>query len=303
MEAAVWPEPVAGEQAGGRRTSGLIMTIHVRCQCGKQLSAKDEFAGKRVKCPSCGGPLVIPQPQQAAPAHGISDLLDDVGMRAGVTRCPGCGTELSEDAVLCVMCGFDLRLGHRIKTRVGSAVEFEEEDLGDLPVHGVAELDMAERRIARDKLEQKELAKGAPWWMLFIAFLGVVGFGVGMYLAPQDQVVNNSGYVLIVGGTLLSIWYGIKILIEAFRESVLTGILYWLFWPYSLYFIFSRWDRVGGLFIFLFVGNLLAGFGWGLLALAPVFAKMSAERQKNVGMRPWEQRPVAIMVFHDPAQI
>ena len=53
----------------------------------------------------------------------LSDLLDDVGMRAGLRRCPGCGAELGEAAVLCVMCGYDTRLGRRLKTHVGSAVE------------------------------------------------------------------------------------------------------------------------------------------------------------------------------------
>jgi hypothetical protein len=35
--------------------------ILVNCPCGKQLQAKDEFAGKRTRCPDCGNPLVIPE--------------------------------------------------------------------------------------------------------------------------------------------------------------------------------------------------------------------------------------------------
>jgi uncharacterized membrane protein YjgN (DUF898 family) len=38
------------------------MTIEVQCECGKLLRAKDEHAGRKVKCPECGGPIVIPQP-------------------------------------------------------------------------------------------------------------------------------------------------------------------------------------------------------------------------------------------------
>ena len=37
------------------------MAIDVRCpQCGKELQARDEFAGHKIPCPSCGAPLQIP---------------------------------------------------------------------------------------------------------------------------------------------------------------------------------------------------------------------------------------------------
>ena len=37
------------------------MTIEITCECGKRLRTKDEHAGKRVKCPACGRPLLLPQ--------------------------------------------------------------------------------------------------------------------------------------------------------------------------------------------------------------------------------------------------
>ncbi len=287
------------------------MPINITCQCGQQLTAKDEFVGKRVKCPKCGGPLLIAKPKSAQSKSGtagdgqsISDLLDDVGMRAGVNRCQGCGAELSEQSVLCVMCGFDMRKGHRIKTRVGTAVEMDVEDLGDLPVHGHPGLDAAERQIARDKMEQKMLATGAPWWMIMLAFLGVVGFAVGMVSMPQDQVVQNSGYILIVAGSLLSFFYTLRLLIDAFKESVLQGLL--LFVPfYVFYFVFSRWDRVGGLFLFLVFGNVLAWAGYGMVfVLVPIFERMAADKDKvGFDVRHWQHRPVAVLFCDDPARI
>lgn len=195
------------------------MPIQVTCQCGQQLSAKDEFAGRRVKCPGCGGPLLIPQPQAAEADDGITGLLDDAGVRAGVNRCSGCGAEMADEAVLCVMCGFDQRHGHRLKARIGSAVEMDDEELGDLPVHGVHQLDEAERRLARDQIQQSELGKGVPWWMILLAFLGVVGFAAGMVAMPQDMVVRDSGYVLIVAGSLMTFFFSLQILIIGFKES------------------------------------------------------------------------------------
>ena len=287
------------------------MPIKITCQCGQQLTAKDEFAGKRVKCPKCGGPLLIAKPKSAQSKSGaagdgqsISDLLDDVGMRAGVNRCPGCGAELSEQAVLCVICGFDMRKGHRIKTRVGSAVEMDVEDLGDLPVHGHPSLDAAERQIARDKLEQKMLSKGAPWWMIMLAFLGVVGFAVGMISMPQEKVVQNSGYILITAGSLLSFFYTLRLLIDAFKESVLQGLLC-LVPPYVFYFVFSRWDRVGGLFIFLVIGSALTAAGYGMVFfLVPFFERLADDKNKvGFDMRHWQNRPVAVFICEDPARI
>src|SRR5262245_16589775 len=38
------------------------MSIPFGCTCGKQLLAKDEFAGKKLRCPGCGKILTIPSP-------------------------------------------------------------------------------------------------------------------------------------------------------------------------------------------------------------------------------------------------
>ncbi len=43
------------------------MPISVTCTCGRQLQAKDEFAGRRTQCPDCGRELVIPGPSVEGP--------------------------------------------------------------------------------------------------------------------------------------------------------------------------------------------------------------------------------------------
>ncbi len=282
------------------------MPIQVTCQCGQSLTAKDEFAGKRVKCPKCGGPLLISpsQPVAASANKGLSDLLDDVGIRANVNRCPGCGAELAEEAVLCVMCGFDLRRGHKIKTRVGSAVDFDDEGLGELPVHGNPALDHAERLIARDKLEQQRMSKGAPWWMIMLAFLGVVGFAIGMVSLPQDQVVQNSGMILVGFGSLICFYYSLRIFIAAFQESALHGFLMFT-GIYGLYYVFTRWDRVGPFFVLWLVGSALIGFGQLMtVVLVPFFQELIKDKEKeDQAMRHLENRPVAVCYCHDLSRI
>jgi hypothetical protein len=47
------------------------MSIRVACICGKQYNLKDEFAGRRAKCPACGAVIAVPQsghiPETAPP--------------------------------------------------------------------------------------------------------------------------------------------------------------------------------------------------------------------------------------------
>ena len=82
------------------------MTIPFACSCGKSFQAKDEFAGKRTKCPACGQVLVIPQPARAdAPPPEPEALIHfrcDCGKEFKVkpefagrsTKCPACGQTL-----------------------------------------------------------------------------------------------------------------------------------------------------------------------------------------------------------------
>lgn len=44
------------------------MTINQTCVCGVKLQAKDELAGKQVKCPKCGDTLWLPS-KEVAPPH------------------------------------------------------------------------------------------------------------------------------------------------------------------------------------------------------------------------------------------
>src|SRR5688572_21428837 len=44
------------------------MAISVVCQCGAKLNAKEELAGKAVKCPKCSQPIKIPAAGTTSPA-------------------------------------------------------------------------------------------------------------------------------------------------------------------------------------------------------------------------------------------
>jgi hypothetical protein len=68
--------------------------LQITCSCGRQLKAKDEFAGKKVRCPDCSGVLRVPelsvesQPPIApeAPQQTMPEPLS--------FSCPNCGSGL-----------------------------------------------------------------------------------------------------------------------------------------------------------------------------------------------------------------
>lgn len=125
------------------------MPILAQCgSCQKKFKAGDQLAGKKVKCPQCGSVITIPQPQPPAAASSpppppppspfqssVASILDeeDIPLQAmpkpaatpaqPSRLCPGCGAGLSEQAVLCVHCGFDTRSGRKLE--VGSAADEE----------------------------------------------------------------------------------------------------------------------------------------------------------------------------------
>ncbi len=53
------------------------MPISVTCACGKSVRAKDELAGRKVRCPGCRGILTIPQPPPAADEEAVELFLAD----------------------------------------------------------------------------------------------------------------------------------------------------------------------------------------------------------------------------------
>lgn len=44
------------------------MPVSIRCECGKQLRVSEEHIGKRVRCPECKEPILVPDPDAKKPA-------------------------------------------------------------------------------------------------------------------------------------------------------------------------------------------------------------------------------------------
>lgn len=95
--------------------------IALKCGCGKRLAAKREWAGKRIKCPTCGETVKIPggspDGKPAASKSTLDELLDEVGVAKSARRCPECKSEMKEDHVICVNCGYDVERGKKLRTK------------------------------------------------------------------------------------------------------------------------------------------------------------------------------------------
>ena len=261
------------------------MPIKVSCKCGQSFAVKDEMAGKTLKCPKCQQPLPIPAraaPSAAAPApapqnNQLASLFEEAGFKEHRgPRCPQCGNPLGNpNAILCTHCGFHLQTGQKVE---GAKVYKEGE-------RGYAEaadnlLSRAEKQIEVDKVESKKNIKsGMPAWVLFLALAGIVGFVAGMFMIPRDQAFEITGYCLAGFGGLMSFYYGVRMIIVAFQESTTCGILYILLPLYPLYYLITRWEKMGGLFLMNLAYNVVIGVGLGMVVVAPMLRSDKEEEE------------------------
>lgn len=123
------------------------MTIRVKCKsCGKIIKAKDSSAGKKGKCPDCGGPVKIPNHSEeevfdAEPTNGDDPFgLDGYDLNEGDSipsakrkACPSCGEDIAHSAAKCRFCGeiFDPALKAKARRENKENRKRENADSGD----------------------------------------------------------------------------------------------------------------------------------------------------------------------------
>jgi hypothetical protein len=104
----------------------MASTVTIACpECDKKINAPSEVLGKKVRCKACGHTFMARAAAAKPPAKPRPDDEEDEGSNPyGVTgmsfapRCPFCANEMeSEEAVICLHCGYNVRTRQLGKTR------------------------------------------------------------------------------------------------------------------------------------------------------------------------------------------
>ena len=98
----------------------------------------------------------------------------------------------------------------------------------------------------------------------------MTAFTAMMFTLPKGLAFSITGAAVCVFVSLVNFYYQIRWIIVAFQEGPLHGILHLV--PgvnsvYSIYYLITRWDRVGKWFIAQLKMIPLALLGFGLMSL------------------------------------
>lgn len=261
------------------------MAIRLKCNCGKDLSLKDELAGKSIRCPGCKEVLKVPsgnappsRPAAAAPSQptsfpaaaaaapasgGVGSLFDDegIGQLTGPV-CMACAKEMRPGTLICMNCGYNTQTGERVQGFTESQVAASE--------FGHAALDEAAAHMRRDaKVQQQISGTGMPVWMLAtilmcLGGLAVMGVFVSNAIAAEEGANSGSpvprGMLLVILLFLqaCSMYFWIKIMIHGFKESALHGFLSLFIGLYALIYAFRRPE--------------IRTYGWSLLTISIIYS-------------------------------
>ena len=122
--------------------------------------------------------------------------------------CMACSEPLFGDAVVCLRCGYNSETGRTMKTRKAKAVK--------------------EKRTAS---ERHPLAP-----ILTFVITSALYIGLTMYRWDEPQAIGLAALGFIVVSALVYI----TVIVSAFLDSVVQGLLSFLFTPYMIYWVFFR---------------------------------------------------------------
>jgi hypothetical protein len=218
------------------------MPIKATCACGASFAARDDLAGRTVACPKCKQPLTIPRPQAAAapqPAapHANADLFDGLGLTTrdeSKPRCPSCAADMPPNAVLCVKCGYNVKLGKKMQTiSMSGEAPSAASGGGGHGGHGgeVTSMLMARAAAAAEEDAAAERSKGTegmPLWVLIVGLLSCILFGVVMSLIPQSTALGGTGAILIFAAILMQLYSWVGVMVAAGKQNPL--------YPFGIFF-------------------------------------------------------------------
>ena len=245
------PSPVATQPA---TTSPPASPIIVVCSCGKMFAAEPRLAGTTVHCPGCSSPLVVPQPaivtqRQPVPMQPVPtqplQLPQNMDPLGGNAPLLGGGAPLMQPGALPMPSSLPpsgampgLRpaaAGRPIKKRVGKKKKKRKKQSDD---------------------KTKTIVGGIIGGV--VVLLGLVGFAV----TPLGGLFGMG--LMVVAGCIGFIG-GLLVLVKAFEEDAICGILILLVPFYGLFYLVTRWEDT------LPFHLVLVGFGGQMMAIVYMF--------------------------------
>lgn len=248
------------------------MKIRATCPaCQATIAVAAENAGRRAKCPQCGGGIPIPdaepsptqqgtsrpqasgtsQPRSGAPAN--SPRGDQPGSPPRKARRANEGEDKGERPLEKGKSApqrqrkepaADDIWAQPLSSYSSPAIEEEHyEAFGIPPKRSQNRGEYNPRTGKREGGNQDSYSAPSFKIPLIMAAIGlgsaILFGGIGLAFPPAALAGMAIGGVI---GFLLMLWGGLKILGNAFEDSPVTGFLYLICGPYALYFLFSRWD-------------------------------------------------------------
>ena len=223
------------------------MAIKARCgNCNTGFTAKDSLAGRQVKCPKCKQQMQIPSravttqtartvTTATAAAHNpLLDLLDEAGVESMPRGpvCENCGSEVANNAIICVQCGFNMATGQQMETAV-----FDDQDDGevtDVPGMTDAEKILAQAEKDIDDMPVssygQDFGDGAESILIAGVALGIlavlVAIGVGtIFVMDQLGDLVKSSVISFWASMMLALACIIWITLVAFLTKASQGII------------------------------------------------------------------------------
>jgi hypothetical protein len=203
------------------------------------LSVSSDKAGKKIRCPDCQTTLTVPQ----------ADPDKSASVSAGARRRKK--SESTEEADI---------WSQPLSSYSSPAIE----------EHEYEQLGIPRRQPKKNESENASSEVSLKGPLIFFAIgmiTGLVSIGMAFTVPKAGLFVS---YAALGIGALLSVWGHWQIRELAFNESTMTGFLYLWFFPYTIYFIFSRFSETRTAFFAEFMGNIAAVTGAIGMALANI---------------------------------
>ncbi len=259
--------------------------IRLQCPgCRKNLGVKDELAGRLVACPQCKAKIRVPQPEPEV--EELEEVEDEVP--ESITTAPRPG-----------------RRPPPAKTRPRDDDEDEEESReavrrsrrprdDEEDEEGEEEEEEPRPRPARKRNKKRRARRsGSGGGMGGLLIAVGVGAGVCILMIVVSFFVPFLALIPMVLGWLMAFAGGVWVLVVAFQDDVMQGLLCMFVPFYGLIYIITHFEETKKPLLLEVVGTVLAivggcvgGFGGARAASGPYNPRMQIQTPWT-----WDQRP------------